>query len=87
MKISYPEALEIYRDLKLGSILKSTGNKSEQYFTAVNCILKEKRIEIQKPPTEKEAQTHWQNEKKMLKAFQRFTHSLSKETRLKGFSP
>ena len=63
MKISYPEALEIYTDLKLGSILKSTGNKLEQYFTAVNCILKEMGIEIQKPPTEKEAQTHWQNEK------------------------
>ena len=80
MKIPYHEAFEIYTDLKLGSILKNGGNKSEQYFTAVNCILTENGIKIQPQPTEKEAKTHWQNEKnKLLKAFQRFSQSVTKK--------
>ena len=43
--------------IKLGSILRNGGNRSEQHFTAVNCILTEKGIKIQPQPTEKEAKT------------------------------
>ena len=53
MKISFAEALEAYKDLKLGALSKAKGNKSEQYFSAVSCILRENGIEIQQEPTEK----------------------------------
>ena len=54
MKITFLETLEIYKDLNLGSMIpKAKGNKSESYFSAVSCVLRQKGVQIQPEPINK----------------------------------
>ena len=53
MIITFQEAYEVYKHLKLGSIPKAHTTKSEQYFSAISLILEDKGIEILPEPTEK----------------------------------
>ena len=54
MKVSYKTALEVYRDLNLGSINKNKGSKvtQEDLFTAAKYILKDQNVLLNEEPTE-----------------------------------
>ena len=56
MKITFQQAAEVYRDLKLGFVTQRKNSKdgchNDAMFTAVLCILNEFKVELRIEPSE-----------------------------------